>query len=202
MCSIHIAQFIFHLPVHWISQIAIESSCLDVRDLCFVRMEACFLFAYPLAFWDEEGWGGERCWYSTDFPEGYPWGDCQRVLPGWGKNSSRKYSWHREMLLNFMPYDSPCDEEQASKLSTVVFTDKVFRLDISFIIIIIIRTETASENKRLYNRGRKWLLKISQIHDSGNYRVMWLRRDATEGKCLFIINGIGKTVRKKYWQRH
>lgn len=21
-------------------------------------MEACFLFAYPLAFWDEEGWGG------------------------------------------------------------------------------------------------------------------------------------------------
>jgi len=81
------------------------------------------------------------------------------------------------MLLNFMPYDSPCDEEQASKLSTVVFTDKIFRLDISFIIIIIIfiiiiRTETASENKRLYNRGRKWLLKISQIHDSGNYRVM------------------------------
>lgn len=163
-------------------------------SMLFVCLSSCLLR------WGRLG-RGEHCWYSTDFPEGYPWGDCQRVLPGWGKNSSRKYSWHREMLLNFMPYDSPCDEEQASKLSTVVFTDKIFRLDISFIIIII-RTETASENKRLYNRGRKWLLKISQIHDSGNYRVMWLRRDAMEGKCLFIINGIGKTVRKKYWQRH
>lgn len=98
-------------------------------------MEACFLSSFPLAFWDEEGVRKDIAVIVLVF--------LRDILE---ETANVSYQFEKkihpestcdvqgEMHLNFMPYDSPCDEEQARKdtLSTVVFTGKVFRLDVSF----------------------------------------------------------------------
>lgn len=137
MCNIHITQFIFHLPVHWISQIAMVFSFLDVRVFFFLaRMQTCFLSSNLLAFQRREVWGvsivgivniflkdilEEAVKMSYQFPN-----KQTKYIPV----SESMCDIQGEMLLNFMSYDASHVEEQARKiiLSIAVFPGKVFRL--------------------------------------------------------------------------
>lgn len=129
MCNIHITRFIFHLPTHWSSQIAMAFSFLDVRDFffCLVRMQTCFLSFYPLAIWEEGGMGDKHGGTVHIFLKGFleqvvkKTDQFHKTHPSKGKGL-----WYTgRSAYDFMPYGVPHAEEQAGGISRALLYSKV-----------------------------------------------------------------------------